>query len=211
MVGVVGNVRHYGPLGPLGSEIYIPYGQRQDRRLALTIVVRRRPSMTLSSDALRQAADAVGPRVWAGPIRTAAEDLQRRVMTPHRRTFLLGLLGGLGLLLTLVGISSTTAYAVARRTREVGIRIALGAQPRSVVRSMVRETAVAAAIGLVLGSAGALYATRIIASFLFETTPHDPVTFAAVAALTGLSALVAAWVPARRAARVDPVVALRAE
>jgi ABC-type antimicrobial peptide transport system permease subunit len=133
------------------------------------------------------------------------------VVTPRRRTLLLGLLGGLGMLLTLVGVFSMTAYAVARRTQEIGVRMAFGAAPVDVVRTMVRDAAWPAFLGLAVGIAAAFYATRIIASFLFETTAHDPATFAAAAGLMGVAALVAAWVPARRAARVDPVIALRAE
>jgi ABC-type antimicrobial peptide transport system permease subunit len=104
-----------------------------------------------------------------------------------------------------------TAYAVTRRTQEIGIRMAFGASPADVVRTMVRDAAWPAFLGLAVGIAGAFYATRIVASFLFNTTPHDPATFAAVAMLMSVAALVAAWLPARRAARVDPVIALRAE
>jgi ABC-type antimicrobial peptide transport system permease subunit len=133
------------------------------------------------------------------------------ITTSRQRTVLLSLLGGLGLVLALVGIFGMTAYAVARRTREIGVRIALGARPDHVVRRMVADAAWPIAIGTVLGLGAATMATRVIESFLFETTPTDPVTFAAVAIVLATSGLVAAWVPARRAARVDPVAALRAE
>ena len=124
---------------------------------------------------------------------------------------LLTLLGAFGLLLTLVGIFSMTAYAVARRTREIGVRVAFGARPGQVVGVMLRDAAGPVVLGLVGGLAGTYYATRIIASFLFETTPHDPATLLAVVVLLGSAACVAAWVPARRAASVDPLIALRAE
>jgi ABC-type antimicrobial peptide transport system permease subunit len=104
-----------------------------------------------------------------------------------------------------------TAYAVARRTQEIGIRMAFGARPAHVVGTMVRDAAWPALLGLSVGMAAAMYATRVIASFLFETTSSDPATFAAVAVFMGVTVLVAAWVPARRAARVDPVIALRTE
>jgi ABC-type antimicrobial peptide transport system permease subunit len=165
----------------------------------------------LSGDRLRQMAQGVGPKVLVGRIRSGTDDLGERVVTPRRRTLLFSLLGGLGLLLTLVGIFSMTAYAVARRTQEIGIRTAFGARPADVVLMVVRDAAWPALLGLAAGMAGAFYATRVIASFLFETTSHDPATFGAVAFLMGAAALVAAWVPARRAARVDPVIALRAE
>jgi len=102
-----------------------------------------------------------------------------------------------------------TAYAVARRTREIGVRVACGAGPTEVVGTMLRDAAWPVAFGLVSGLAGAYYATRLVASFLFQTTPHDPATLVAVVALLGCAAGVAAWLPARRAASIDPVAALR--
>jgi putative ABC transport system permease protein len=110
-----------------------------------------------------------------------------------------------------VGIFSMTAYAVARRTREIGVRMAFGARPVQVVGVMIRDAMWPVAIGLGAGLAGTYYATRLITSFLFETPPHDPVTLATVVALLAAAACLAAWLPARRAAAVDPVAALRAE
>jgi macrolide transport system ATP-binding/permease protein len=110
-----------------------------------------------------------------------------------------------------VGIASMTAYAVARRTREVGVRVAMGARPIDVVRAFVRDAAWPVALGLVAGLGGTYYATRVIASFLFETPRHDVPTLASVALLLGLAACVAAWLPARRAASIDPIAALRVE
>jgi ABC-type antimicrobial peptide transport system permease subunit len=124
---------------------------------------------------------------------------------------LLTLLGLFGLLLTLVGIFSMTAYAVARRTREIGVRVAFGARPAQVVGVMIRDAAWPVGIGLVAGLAATYYATRVIRSFLFQTAPHDPATLVAVVALLGVAACFAAWLPARRAASVDPLAALRAE
>jgi putative ABC transport system permease protein len=124
---------------------------------------------------------------------------------------LLTMLGVFGFLLTLVGIFSMTAYAVARRTREVGVRVAFGARPAQVVRVMIRDVVWPVVLGLVAGLAGTYYATRIITSFLFQTAPHDAATLAAVVVLLGAAACVAAWLPARRAASIDPVAALRAE
>jgi len=124
---------------------------------------------------------------------------------------LLTLLGVFGLLLTLVGVFSTTAYAVARRTREIGVRAAFGARPGQVVGVMIQDAVWPVAFGLVTGLAGAYYTTRIIRGFLFQTTPYDPGTLTAVVALLGATAGLAAWLPARRAASVDPLSALRAE
>jgi ABC-type antimicrobial peptide transport system permease subunit len=134
-----------------------------------------------------------------------------QVATPRQRTTLLSLLGGLGLLLTLVGIFGTTAYAVARRTQEVGIRMALGAQVSQMVGAIVLDAARPVALGLAIGLAGAFAVTRVIGSFLFETAPTDPLTLGTALVGLAVTALVAAWIPARRAAHVDPVKALRAE
>jgi len=117
----------------------------------------------------------------------------------------------LGLLLAFVGVFGITAFAVGRRTQEIGVRVACGARPVDVVITMVRDAAWPVCIGLVAGSAGAALTTRVIATFLFETSPTDPSTFAAVALIIGCAACVAAYIPARRAALVDPVAALRAE
>lgn len=124
---------------------------------------------------------------------------------------LLTLLGVFGLLLTLVGIFSITAYAVARRTREIGVRVAFGARRSQVVAVMIRDAIWPVVFGLAAGPASTYYATRMIRSFLFQTPPYDPLTLAAAVILLGVAASSAAWLPARRAAAVDPVVALRAE
>jgi putative ABC transport system permease protein len=209
IIGVVGNVRHWGPRSAPEPEAYVLYGQTAPE--PLTIVLRPRASAVLSAERLRQMALAVGPKVLIERIRPGTDDFGDNVVTPRRRTLLLSLLGGLGMLLALIGIFSMTAYAVARRTREIGIRMAFGARPADVVLTMVRDAAWPTFLGLSVGIAGAFYATRVVASFLFETAPYDPATFAAVAVIMSVAALVAAWVPARRAARVDPVIALRAE
>jgi ABC-type antimicrobial peptide transport system permease subunit len=124
---------------------------------------------------------------------------------------MLSALGGLGLLLTLVGIFATTAYAVARRTREVGIRMALGARSARIVLAIVRDAAAPVACGLIIGIAASIATTRVIAAFLFETTPTEPLVLSIAAMAVAATALAAAWIPARRAAHVDPVAALRAD
>jgi ABC-type antimicrobial peptide transport system permease subunit len=110
-----------------------------------------------------------------------------------------------------VGVFSVTAFAVARRTREIGVRIALGARSTNVVGTILRDALWPMALGLVVGLAGALLATRAVASFLFETEPHDPVALAGAAFVLAAGGTLATWIPARRAATVDPVVALRTE
>jgi ABC-type antimicrobial peptide transport system permease subunit len=123
----------------------------------------------------------------------------------------LGLLGGLGLLLALVGVFAMTAYAVTRRTAEIGVRMAFGASPAQVVRTMLKDSAVPILIGVALGIAGAIASTRLIQSFLFETDPTDGVTLASVTLALVTSGCLAALVPAMRASRVDPSTCLRVE
>jgi ABC-type antimicrobial peptide transport system permease subunit len=120
-------------------------------------------------------------------------------------------LGALGLTLALVGVFGMTAYSVTRRTAEIGVRMAFGARPGQVVQRIVRDAAVPILIGTVVGVLGASFATRIITSFLFQTAPTDPVTFAAVAVTLVVTGGIAALIPALRAARVDPASCLRSE
>ena len=175
------------------------------------MVMRLKDGASLPIERLKQTAESIGPRVLVGRARPAADVISEQVTTPRHRMLLLTMLGVFGLLLTLVGIFSMTAYAVARRTREVGVRVAFGARPAQVVGVMIRDALWPVAFGLVAGLAGAYYAARVITSFLFQTAPHDPLTLVSVVALLAAAAALAAWLPARRAASIDPVAALRAD
>jgi len=124
---------------------------------------------------------------------------------------LLGTFAALALVLGVVGVYGVTSYLVAQRTREVGVRLALGAQPRQVVGMVVRQGMRVAAAGLAIGLLAALAAGRLIAGLLYGVSPHDAMTFAAVTVAIGLATLVANWLPALRAARVDPLIALRGD
>jgi predicted permease len=207
VVGVIKDLRSNGPLFPAKPEAYLGYqGERP-----VTVIVRPREDSGPLHAQLREAARAIGPRVVISHIRPASELSSLYVATPRQRTVLLGVLGGLGLLLALVGVLAMTAYAVARRTQEIGVRLAFGASPRQVVHTMLRDSLWPVAVGIAVGLGGAILSTKIIASFLFETPPAEPVTLAVVAATLAAAACLAAWIPARRAALVDPVAALRAE
>jgi len=120
-------------------------------------------------------------------------------------------LGTVALLLALLGIYGVTAFSVSQRTREIGVRVALGAQRSHVLGLVLRQGVVLAAVGVVVGSLTAVGATRLIASLLYGVPPTDVVAFGGAAIALGLAAVVASWIPARRAARVDPIVALRNE
>jgi putative ABC transport system permease protein len=213
IVGVVPDMRHRGPQTRLEPETYVlPDRSAAEASFdAMALVIRLRDDASVPIERLKQVAEAVGPRVLVGRVRPADAILSEQVSRPRHRMLLLTLLGAFGLLLTLVGIFSMTAYAVARRTREIGVRVAFGARPAQVVGLMIRDAAWPVVIGLLTGLAGTYYATRLIKSFLFQTTAHDPVTLGAVVALLGAAACLAAWLPARRAVQVDPITALRAE
>ncbi|MDQ3348890.1 MAG: ABC transporter permease [Acidobacteriota bacterium] len=216
VLGVVADLRHGGPLAtterePRTEAVYFPLEPtKYDLNTAMLVVVRPARDAAGLAERLRHAAQSVGPRVLIERIRTGDELFGADVITPRRRTVLLGLLGGLGLTLALVGVFGMTAYAVARRTAEIGVRMAFGASPWQVVRVMLTDAAVPIAIGILFGVGSAVLATRIIESFLFETAPRDPVTLAAVALTLAAAGCLAALIPALRAAKVDPATCLRA-
>jgi putative ABC transport system permease protein len=212
VVGVVGDFLQDGARSPVRANVYFPYaGADSSERRPLVVFVRPRGAAPGLPVRLREVAQAIGPRVLVDRIWWGEDFVSESVTVPRRRMVLLGLLASVGLLLTVVGIFSMTAYAVARRTREIGVRIAFGADKPDVVRAMVRDTIWPMALGLLVGAGGAFFATRVIASLLFQTTPHDPLALAAALGTLAVSAIVAAWIPARRAALVDPVVALRTD
>jgi len=157
--------------------------------------------------ALRQVADDLS----MANVRTMDQLFASNIANQRLVVKLLGVFAALALLLAGVGLYGVVSYSVSQRTREIGIRVALGASARSVVRLTMQQGAKLAGAGLIIGVAAALALTRLLQSLLFETSSHDPLVYAAVAvALLGVTAL-ACWLPARRAAKVDPISALRAE
>ncbi len=215
VMGVIADLRHGGPLGRRSEnfpQVFFPLKPTEfDLNQAMTVVLRPSGRTSDLGIRLREAAHSIGPRVLIERIRTANDWFADRVVTPRRRTVLLSLLGGLGLVLALVGVFGMTAYAVECRTSEIGVRMAFGARPGQVVATIVRDAAASISIGTLLGLGGAAFTTRVIESFLFETTPTDAATFAAVALTLVVVGCLAALVPAMHAARVDPVATLRAD
>jgi ABC-type antimicrobial peptide transport system permease subunit len=215
VIGVIGDLRHGGPLARLredDSQIFLPMELTEfDLTRPMTVVMKTEAGAAGLATELRRVATELGPRALVERIRTSEELFGRAVITPKRRTVLLGLLGGLGLVLAVVGVFGMTAYSVARRTREIGVRMAFGARPGQVVRTMVGDAAWPVVLGTAVGVGGAVLATRVIEGFLFETSPTDPVTLAAVAVTLVTAGCLAALAPALRAARVDPASSLRAD
>jgi predicted permease len=216
VVGVIGDLRHGGPLADRETQdvvqVFFPLEpDESDLNQAMNVVVRASSSMRGLSDLLRREALTVGPPALVERTLTGSERFQNSVTTPRRRMMLLTLLGGLGVTLALVGIFGMTGYTVARRTAEVGVRLAFGAGSGQVVGMMVRDAAVPILVGTSLGLGCATLATRVISSFLFETAPTDPLTFGLVGLTLTVAGCLAALVPAYRAASVDPVATLRAE
>jgi ABC-type antimicrobial peptide transport system permease subunit len=160
---------------------------------------------------LRQAVWAVDPNLPLFSVNTL-DDLYRRSMAQTSFTLiLLAAAGGMALFLGVVGLYGVVAYSVSQRTREIGVRMALGAEPRRLTGMFVREGLTLAIAGVVLGTAGALLSVRLMASLLFGVSASDPATFALVAAGLVVTLLVATYLPSRRAAAVHPATALRAE
>jgi putative ABC transport system permease protein len=142
---------------------------------------------------------------------TLESDASENVAAPRFRTLLFALFAILAVSLAMAGVYGVMAYAVGQRTSEIGLRIALGATPDAVLRQVLGQGLVLAGIGLILGLGGAAAATHMLTSMLFEVKPSDPSIYVGVAALLGAVALLASYVPARRASRIDPLEALRQE
>ena len=144
-------------------------------------------------------------------VKTMEEYLSTSVAGPRFSTTLLSIFAGVALVLTIVGLYGVMSYSVAQRTNEIGIRMALGAQSRDVLLMIVKQGSVLILLGLGIGLAGAYALTRVISSLLFGVTAKDPFTFAAVSVLLAMVALLACYIPALRATKVDPMNALRCE
>ncbi len=209
IVGIVGHVQEVIPGEDGKSQIYLPHAQKPERYLYLALAADGDP-LALAGPA-RDAVRALDAKLPVDEVRTMDERLARSVAQPRLSAVLLGLFAGLAALLAAVGLYGVMAYSVAQRTREIGVRLAIGASRSQVLRMVVGQGAALTAIGLVLGLAGALAAGRLVAGLLFEVQPSDPATLAGVTLLLAGAALLASYVPARRAARLDPQVALRGE
>jgi predicted lysophospholipase L1 biosynthesis ABC-type transport system permease subunit len=211
VVGVVGDIRTAGPARAAGPELYMPYQQHPGPATSLNIVARTQASDPLTvAEAMRRRISAANPDV---PVRATTREgtLETASATPRFRTYLLIVFAGVALLLALAGVYGVMAYTVSQRVPELGVRIALGATPGRIMSLIVRRGAALALAGLVLGLGGALAAGRVLEGLLFGVTARDPWILGAVTVVVAVASLAACYIPGRRAVRVDPMVALRAE
>jgi putative ABC transport system permease protein len=190
-------------------QMYEPYSQQSWAWMMILVKTDSDPHAFVPT--LRSEVLAVDNDQPLGGVRTGEEILAQAVAQPRFRTVLLGLFAFLAAALAAVGIYGLMAYSVLQRSHELGVRRALGAQPRDIVGLVLRQGMGLMVIGLALGLAGSLALTRFLEGMLFGTTARDPMTFGGVLLLLAAVALLASWLPARRAARVDPMVALRYE
>jgi putative ABC transport system permease protein len=210
IVGVVGNVKHLALKNEDSPEMYL--AQTQIPFSVMSLVVRTSVSDPAAlTSAVRKELAAMDSSIPLTSIRVFDEYVSRSLARPRFNALLLSIFAGVALVLTAIGIYGVMAYSVAQRTNEIGIRIALGAGQSSIFRLVVGQAMMLVAISIAIGLAGAVAATRLLDSLLFGMGASDPLTFVGIALLVSVVAFLAAWLPARRAANVNPIVALRAE
>src|ERR1700686_176676 len=189
---------------------YLPYEQTENPQ-PLDLVVKTSGGPASLAAAVRDAVHAVDPDQAVSNVTTMQAHLAGVVITERFSAVLMGALAALGLTLAIIGLYGVMAYSVSRQTGEMGLRVALGATPREIFKMVVGRGLRLILSGLALGLAGALLLTRFLSAALYRVNPSDPLTFGLVAALLAIVALAACYVPARRATKVDPIVALRYE
>ncbi len=209
IVGVVANVRSLELREEAQAEIY--FSSLQDYWPAMSLVVRSSVEPESLSGSIRQVVNDVDKSVPVSQVKTMDHVVSESITQPRFNLFLLGLFSTVAMLLSAAGIYGVTAYTVSQRTHELGIRLALGAQVSDVLKMILGQGMVVIGVGLVLGLAAAFALMRLLRSLLFGVGENDPLTFAAITLVLLFVALIACYIPARRATKVDPLVALRSE
>ena len=209
IVGVVGNVRNRGLNTPPTPAYYLPQTQVPFSEMVMVVKTNGDPHSFVSG--VTKEVAALDPDLPLFGVKTMEEYLSASVASPRFNTTLLSIFAAVALVLTIVGLYGVMSYSVAQRTNEIGIRLALGAQPRDVLLMIVKQGSLLIVLGLGFGLLGAYAATRLISSLLFGVTAKDPITFVAAAVVLALVALLACYIPAWRATKVDPLRALRYE
>jgi putative ABC transport system permease protein len=208
IVGVVEDVRYFGANDEVRGLVYVPY--KQDSWRGMRIIVRTTGDPQAIVAPARRVISGIDPDLAVASVSTMDDAMASSLAAPRFTTLLLSAFAGVALLLVAVGLYGVLSYGISQRTHEIGIRMALGAGAAHVRRMVVREAVLMVVLGIIIGGAGALALSRVMTSLLFETSATDPVTFFVVVVVLGLVGAVAAYLPARRATKVDPLIALRA-
>jgi predicted permease len=209
IVGVTADTKLYGLANPARLEVYIPF--RQSVSGAMDLIVKSAADPAALTSAIRYAVASIDKDQPITAIATMEKLVNDSVSTRRVTLILLGIFSGLALVLAAIGIYGVISYSVAQRTHEIGIRMALGADGGGVLRMILAQGAKIAGAGVVIGLAASLGLTRLMTNLLFSVSAADPLTFAAVAIVLVGVAMLACYIPARRALRVDPIIALRYE
>ena len=212
VIGVVGDVKNRGLLGQTNAEMYAPFTQKgfwPDMRWNMRLLVRSTVDEATIASAVRREVQAVDPAQPLYSVQSMNLVIENTVRDKSMNTTLLTVFAGLSLLLALIGVYGVMSYTVAQHTREIGIRMALGAQPGAILKLIVGRGLFLVGIGVAVGVVASFGLTRFIENMLFGVKPTDPLTFAAIVVLLGVVALLACLIPAQRAMRVDPIVVLR--
>ena len=209
IVGVVGNIHYIGLDAVPGPTMYVPISQ--DTFGTMWVVERTEGDPSAFASSARQVIQDIDPMLPAYSINTLSQIVSDSVAPQRFSMLLLGTFAAIALFLAAVGLYGVVAYSVQQRTREIGLRMAIGAAPRDVLRLILGQAMKLAIIGVVLGLAGAAALARLAATLLFEVAPSDPASYAATSAVLFAVAMIACYMPARRAMRVDPMMALQTE
>jgi ABC-type antimicrobial peptide transport system permease subunit len=210
VVGVVSDTRHDSLDKDSGWETYLPMAENNEKPV-MNILLRSGLNSNKLAESLRGLVAQVNPTVPVTKVRTLESVIHSSTAAPRALTLLLTAFGALAILVGSIGVYSLISYTVSWRTREIGLRLALGANRLQIARLVLGQSLALAVAGSALGIAGAVTTTRLMSRFLFETSSADPLTYSLVPLLFCVLALLAAWAPARRAASVDPMIALRNE
>jgi putative ABC transport system permease protein len=212
VVGVAGDARFQGVTGQINPVFYVPFAQHQVGNSLEILQIRSAGSSETMTPEIERVIESLAPQLPLFDVQTMNQALNtlNGLLFYKIGAVLAAVLGILGLILAIVGVYGVVSYAASQKTHEIGVRMALGAQPLDILRMVFREGFLIVAVGLIVGIAGALAVGRVVGSFL-TVSAQDPATYVAVTGLLTIVALAACFIPARRAMRVDPMIALRYE